>query len=440
MRCERIKEWMGDHLDGCLAADRTRELNEHLAGCADCHRELEELRQTVALLRDLSPVPPPADLLASVHRRLARRRVSPLVVFWRVLSQPPVRVAAAAALVVVVGAYGLRTLTGGHAGSERDLAYTRPIATLREPSPKAASEAKAETKNVLPDFRARRSLSGIDSREKSDGHPGVVAKRLPQATGGAASVPTDSDDRLSLSAGMPAAPQPVLSPAKEELAAAAPVRAPEAEATGRIWGGHEANDGLKQKAVSGLTAGDASALAEAPANRPTEAVGARETAMAAPVKMSAGKAGAAASTTARPAAELAEAPRDRLAKADTYEVPAQAAAPVPAPGQVRELVLVSDDAAAVRKILAQYAVRGEANAKHKEAANISARGVVTGREEPAEPVAVMTEWVPAARYAQLLASLQAVGAVKPIPETKARAKGQNADLLLVKIRLVSPAK
>ncbi|GEM_PF-1553286 len=108
MPCAAITEWMGDHLDGRLDAARVRELEAHLATCEACRREWEDLQQTVALIRELPPVTPPADLLQSVHQRLARQRHSRRVVFWRVLNLPQTRVALAASCVILVGITSLR--------------------------------------------------------------------------------------------------------------------------------------------------------------------------------------------------------------------------------------------------------------------------------------------------------------------------------------------
>ena len=110
MPCERIKAWMGDHLDGCLDAARVRDLDAHLAGCEVCRREWDDLRQTVALIRGLTPLAPPADLVASVRQRLAAPQPTRLAVFWRVLNLPQTRVALAASVVILVGVYGWRTL------------------------------------------------------------------------------------------------------------------------------------------------------------------------------------------------------------------------------------------------------------------------------------------------------------------------------------------
>jgi len=70
VKCARASALLGDHLEGDLAlADRT-EVDEHLRQCAQCKRELHELRSTVALLRSLPTPQPPAHLVADVMDRI----------------------------------------------------------------------------------------------------------------------------------------------------------------------------------------------------------------------------------------------------------------------------------------------------------------------------------------------------------------------------------
>jgi hypothetical protein len=70
---------------------------------------LDELRQTVEMIRSMEEVPPPVDLLVRIHRRLAERK-APGRAFWRVLSLPQTRVALAAALLMIVFIYGYQSI------------------------------------------------------------------------------------------------------------------------------------------------------------------------------------------------------------------------------------------------------------------------------------------------------------------------------------------
>jgi Putative zinc-finger len=70
-------EELGAHVFGLLDAAQSRAVEEHLAVCAECRREWEELRQMVDLLDDVPPEafldgPPDADLMLQRTLRQVR--------------------------------------------------------------------------------------------------------------------------------------------------------------------------------------------------------------------------------------------------------------------------------------------------------------------------------------------------------------------------------
>lgn len=102
MDCAEVREEFSALLDGELDKETRTALEEHLAGCADCLRELDRLKQVDATFRRLAPKQAPEDfderIRAAVQPnivsfrppRLARKRVWPLV-------------ASAAGLLIVLG-------------------------------------------------------------------------------------------------------------------------------------------------------------------------------------------------------------------------------------------------------------------------------------------------------------------------------------------------
>ncbi|HVN53869.1 MAG TPA: zf-HC2 domain-containing protein [Anaerolineaceae bacterium] len=55
-RTDLAREWLGAYLDGELQAERRSWVESHLAGCADCRAELEQMRGLSALLQ-AEPLP-----------------------------------------------------------------------------------------------------------------------------------------------------------------------------------------------------------------------------------------------------------------------------------------------------------------------------------------------------------------------------------------------
>ena len=55
----RVGELLSAYLDGRVTGDEQAAVDRHLATCADCRRDLDELRWTVGLLREMPAVPVP---------------------------------------------------------------------------------------------------------------------------------------------------------------------------------------------------------------------------------------------------------------------------------------------------------------------------------------------------------------------------------------------
>lgn len=63
-------ERLSEYLDGDLSTAERDACEQHLAGCAECARVLEELKGITAAARALPPTPPPADLWNAIEARL----------------------------------------------------------------------------------------------------------------------------------------------------------------------------------------------------------------------------------------------------------------------------------------------------------------------------------------------------------------------------------
>jgi predicted anti-sigma-YlaC factor YlaD len=104
---EHVTLWLGAYHDGELRGRRLQQVEAHLAHCAACRAELDELRALTALLQE-SPAAQvhtsPERFVAQVGLRLARRPAQPawksiLEVGWRMA---PVGLLASWAFVQVV--------------------------------------------------------------------------------------------------------------------------------------------------------------------------------------------------------------------------------------------------------------------------------------------------------------------------------------------------
>ena len=89
MTCDETRETLSAYLDEALAPDERRRVDAHLEGCAECRRELEALRGTVALLQRVEPARAPVGFVDRVvaaarprpwYRRVADAVLRPLSV------------------------------------------------------------------------------------------------------------------------------------------------------------------------------------------------------------------------------------------------------------------------------------------------------------------------------------------------------------------------
>ena len=179
MKDEPYIDRLSEYFDGGLDALAKRELEAHLAGCAECRAVAEDFRRLTAAARELPPAPPSQDLWPAIAARLAdeaggdRPAVPtlghPNASWWRrrlVLSWPQATAAAAAvAAVTLAGAWWMArsplpasptgTLLSAHSESlaaNSDAAYltlASEVQTLRGRLDDESGRLDPETVRVL---------------------------------------------------------------------------------------------------------------------------------------------------------------------------------------------------------------------------------------------------------------------------------------------------
>lgn len=100
MKCEQIREQLLD-----LAQRRTPEQEQHLAGCAACASELDQLRGAMALLDEWKSPEPSPYFDARLRARLREQASAAPGAWWKWLRAPVrARPAAAFALALLIAA------------------------------------------------------------------------------------------------------------------------------------------------------------------------------------------------------------------------------------------------------------------------------------------------------------------------------------------------
>lgn len=170
--CEQLSAWV----DEALTAEERARVDAHLTACADCRRELERLRKTVALLRAVEPAHAPAGFVDRVlaaarpepwPRRLLRRLVAPL--------PAPLPIGAAAAMLVAVAAVYLVERTPDLQQAARPQAsfpVAREVGSTAAPSPAPAAGARP----AAPPARRKEQAPAKQEADRPPAPPAPLAK------------------------------------------------------------------------------------------------------------------------------------------------------------------------------------------------------------------------------------------------------------------------
>lgn len=73
MNCAGIKGLLSEYIDGVLDAQTETVIKEHISTCADCHKEMEELKALIKDIGSFEQAMAPDDFLDRVHKRIESR-------------------------------------------------------------------------------------------------------------------------------------------------------------------------------------------------------------------------------------------------------------------------------------------------------------------------------------------------------------------------------
>jgi len=76
MNCERCSELLVEYMDGGLGPEERAAVAEHLSGCEECAREMEEYSEIRRVVTEESPLPAPSDEIMARLSKAARDSVS----------------------------------------------------------------------------------------------------------------------------------------------------------------------------------------------------------------------------------------------------------------------------------------------------------------------------------------------------------------------------
>ena len=178
-RCRRL---LSAYLDGEVTASERRMVAEHLSECGACTSELEELKMTVVLLRDLPDLPVPRSFTLE-------RAPVPADGGTGLLRAARLATAAAGsfAAVMLVGTMAVGVLTGGADDSESAMQSdyipaAAPVPAAAPASAAPAAPAAAAMAAPIPDTAEETEEVAATAAETETPAPSPSATPLPSPT------------------------------------------------------------------------------------------------------------------------------------------------------------------------------------------------------------------------------------------------------------------
>ncbi len=103
MRCDEVRRFLSDYLEGVLPIEQAQQMEQHLQACLACTQERYLLERVPVLLRQWSPDAPSERIWAGVERRIqtstrVRRDTARRAPTWRTPLVAATLAAAATAL------------------------------------------------------------------------------------------------------------------------------------------------------------------------------------------------------------------------------------------------------------------------------------------------------------------------------------------------------
>lgn len=244
----RHRNDLSPYVDGRLTRGETAALEAHLAICETCRRQLEELRATVAAVRDLPQLETPRSFALTPQMLERRRAVAPAP------STPPLAIGmrvASAAIAVVLAVVVIGDLSEGGNGAGGDGARLESASKSRDTMEFAAG-TDAEQASDEPDAAAP-AATGIgqqyDARATDEDAPSTPAMPAQSASAACPAV----GDQMAVGGGASAAtsaPNATPQPAPPSTAGSGP----DSEKAGAIGGAPGACDGTSMAANQDSTA------------------------------------------------------------------------------------------------------------------------------------------------------------------------------------------
>ncbi|MEW6356070.1 MAG: zf-HC2 domain-containing protein [Planctomycetota bacterium] len=170
MKCEEAIDLLSEYIDDELDVEQREAVEFHVAGCANCRRELDALKATVKLVGSLSRVTAPATLADNVSQTLAEEDRGRII--WPSARVVGSLLAAAAVLLVVSVTFLMRKQT--------PMAPMESAAPAEKPSSVADVATKETRERELAEVAEEKAAerSSLGKIAKKEAEPELKARGL----------------------------------------------------------------------------------------------------------------------------------------------------------------------------------------------------------------------------------------------------------------------
>jgi hypothetical protein len=194
LSCEQIKLMLDAFHDGELNESEHAEVERHLAGCASCQSDRAAIAAVAASLKSLPTLSPKMDVAANIEHLIATRTKPAQTLVPKPIMWSAVGIAAAAALVLIVGKSGNglqpADLAVNPPAPHHDTAPTKEIAAV--PDKKTIDHKLIPAPKTVNELAVKPAPQHVDRKESAPSPaPQLIAQR-PVAPPVAASIGTTS--------------------------------------------------------------------------------------------------------------------------------------------------------------------------------------------------------------------------------------------------------
>jgi anti-sigma factor RsiW len=181
MNCNDYRDAIAEFVDGALDAAGQRELERHVAGCADCRALVADLKSIQATAFTLERHQPPARAWTAIRERIAAEPLPDTR--GRVLAWPRTRTAwgvwmAAAAALLIVTTAGIFSIVNEPAPTHQDAAATSTPADDTPTAASIAAELHAAEEHYDKAIRGLEQIARSQSNELDPQTAAVLQKNL----------------------------------------------------------------------------------------------------------------------------------------------------------------------------------------------------------------------------------------------------------------------